>query len=84
MKKTLLAALAALALTAAAACAAMTAAALGWKTFWAYPAGANLLIRGLWIGGISIVSAVIYGITTSKLRCEEWTLIRQALKKRKR
>ena len=46
-------------------------------------AGANLLIRGLWIGGISIVSAVIYGITTSKLRCEEWTLIRQALKKRK-
>ena len=68
----------------AAACAAMTTAALGWKTAWAYPAGANLLIRGLWIGGISIVSAVIYGITTSKLRCEEWTLIRQALKKRKR
>ena len=65
-------------------CAAMAAAAYGWKMLWAYPSSANLIIRGVWIGGISIVCAAIYGITTLKMRCEEWSLIRQALKKRKR
>jgi len=62
-------------------CAAMTAAGWAWKTAWAYPAGAGLVVRGAWIGGISIVCAAVYGITTCKLRCEEWQLIRQALKK---
>lgn len=65
-------------------CAVMTAALLAWKWLWAYPAGANLALRALWIGGIALVGAGVYGATTAYLRFGEWALIRQALKKKER
>ncbi len=62
----------------------MTAAASLWKSLWAYPLTSALAVRGVWIGGILCVSAAVYAVTTYALCCEEWTLIRQALLKRKR
>lgn len=64
------------------ACALMWGTGVLWKSFWAYPVASSLIIRGFWIMGISVICALVYGITTYRTGCEEWALILQALRKK--
>lgn len=63
-------------------CALALAAGLAWRTLWRYPVEASLLLRGLWIVGIAAACAAVYGITTLKLKCEDWGLISQAVRRK--
>lgn len=63
-------------------CALTLAVGLAWRTLWRYPVEASLLRRGLWIVGIAAACAAVYGITTLKLKCEEWGLISQAVRRK--
>ena len=66
----------------AAACAATAAVGLAWRALWRYPAEASLLWRGVWLVGIAAACAAVYGVATLKLKCEEWNLISQALRRK--
>lgn len=66
----------------AAACVAAAAVGLTWRALWCYPVGASLLWRGGWIIGITMACAAVYSAATLKLKCEEWNLISQALRRK--
>ncbi len=55
-----------------------------WKFFWPFPVFSSLALRGIWILGIAAVCGLLYGVATFKAGCEEWELILQALRKKKR
>lgn len=63
-------------------CGAMLAVGIAMKCFWTYPVSSSLMVRAGWIAVLSCICAAIYALFTYKLHCEEWNLIRQAIRKR--
>ena len=53
-----------------------------YKFFLPYNPDAKLLIRALWCLGVIILAAVMYSISTIKMKFEEWNLLKQAFKKK--
>lgn len=64
--------------------AAMAAVGCAFRAFFPYPSEAGIALRALWLMLVGGVCMAVYAAATLRLRCEEWNLIFQSLRKRRR
>lgn len=51
------------------------------RTLWAFPQTASLSMRGLWLLAAVICGAVVFGLVSFAGRCDEWDMVRSALRR---
>ncbi len=55
-----------------------------YKFLWPYNTGARIYVRASWCFIIIILSAITYSIFTFKMKFDEWNLLKQAFRKKKK